>query len=100
MPFDHLTRFVIHNFRSLSRLCRGPHSPLGLDKLARSHELPAIYTNHEGANIVFTAPDSRRRLGLSPPGDEWSRDHPSGRFCSRPHITCRAVLEISADLRQ
>jgi hypothetical protein len=34
MPFDHLTRFVIHNFRSLFRLCHGPRSPLGLDKLA------------------------------------------------------------------
>jgi hypothetical protein len=53
MPFDHLTRFVIHNFRSLSRLC-GPRSPLGLDKLASSHELPAIYTNHAGARDALT----------------------------------------------
>jgi hypothetical protein len=53
MPFDHLTRFAIHNFHSLSRLCRSPRSPSGLDKLARSHELPAIYTNHEEANSVI-----------------------------------------------
>jgi hypothetical protein len=59
VPFDHLTRFAVHNFRSLSRLCRSPRSPLGLDKLARSHELPAIYTNHEVASTVI-APNVAR----------------------------------------
>ena len=53
VPFDHLTCFAVHNFRSLSRLCRSPRSPLGLSKLARSHELPAPYTNHEVANTVI-----------------------------------------------
>jgi hypothetical protein len=52
VPFDHLTRFVIHNFRALSRLCRGPAQPIG-PRQAGSFELPAIYTNHEGANIVI-----------------------------------------------
>jgi hypothetical protein len=63
VAFDHLTRFAVHNFRSLSRLCRSPRSPLGLDKLARSHELPAIYTNHEAANTVI-APNVVRWLLL------------------------------------
>jgi hypothetical protein len=53
MPFDHLTRFAVHNFHSLSRLCRSPRNPSSLDKLARSHELPAICTNHEVANTVI-----------------------------------------------
>lgn len=63
VPFDHLTRFAVHNFRSLPRLCRSPCSPLGLDKLARSHELPAIYTNHEVTNTVI-APNVVRWLLL------------------------------------
>jgi hypothetical protein len=58
MPCDHPTRLAVHNFRSLSRLCRSPRNPLGLDELARSHELPAIYTNHEEANTGI-APNIR-----------------------------------------
>jgi hypothetical protein len=58
MPCDHLIRFAVHDFRSLSRLCRSPRNPLGLDELARSHELPAIYTNYEEANTVI-APNIR-----------------------------------------
>jgi hypothetical protein len=58
MPFDHLTRFAVHNFHSRSRLCRSPRNPLGLYEQARSHELPAVYANHEEANTVI-APNVR-----------------------------------------
>jgi hypothetical protein len=53
VSFDHLARFVIHDLHSLSRLCRGLCSPLSFDKLARSHQLPALYTNHKGAKIAI-----------------------------------------------
>jgi hypothetical protein len=44
-PFDHLARYAIHDFRSVSRLCGGLYSPLSFDKLVRSYQPPALYTN-------------------------------------------------------
>jgi hypothetical protein len=49
VPFDHLTRYAIHDFGSLSRLCGGPYSPLRFDKLVRSYQAPALYANLKGA---------------------------------------------------
>jgi hypothetical protein len=33
VPFDHLTRYAVHDFRSFSRLFGGPYRSLSFDKL-------------------------------------------------------------------
>jgi hypothetical protein len=48
-PFDHLARYAIHDFRSVSRLCGGLYSPLSFDKLVRSYQPAALYTNRNVA---------------------------------------------------
>ena len=49
VPFDHLTRYAIHDFRSFSRLCGGPYRPLSFDKLVRPYQPPALYANLKDA---------------------------------------------------
>ena len=55
VPFDHLTRYAIHDFRSFSRLCGGPHRPLSFDKLVRPYQPPALYANLKGAKGAIAA---------------------------------------------
>jgi hypothetical protein len=54
-PFDHLTRYPIHDFRSFSRLCGGPYRPLSFDKLVRPYEPPAFDANLKGAKGTIAA---------------------------------------------
>ena len=55
VPFDHLARYAIHNFRSFSRLCGGPYRPLSFYKLVRPHQPPAVYANFKGAKGAIAA---------------------------------------------
>jgi hypothetical protein len=55
VPFDHLTRYAIHDFRSFSRLCGGPYRPLSFDKLVRPYQPPALYANLKGAKGAIAA---------------------------------------------
>jgi hypothetical protein len=49
VPFDHLARYAIHDFRAFSRLRGGPDSPLSFDKLVRSYQPPTLYANLKDA---------------------------------------------------
>jgi hypothetical protein len=62
-PFDHLARYAIHDFRSVSRLCGGLYSPLSFDKLVRSYQPPALYTNRKTGVAVGVSPGLGRSVG-------------------------------------
>jgi hypothetical protein len=45
VPFDHLARQAVHDFRSFARLSGCAYSPLRFDEFGRSYQASAPYAN-------------------------------------------------------